>query len=77
MNSGDQLRCQCQNALVAALIVSTKAGPNQGRQFYTCPKVSAKCKFFQWMDETADLANRQSSSHVAPIHGKGSQYGEV
>jgi hypothetical protein len=65
MNSGDQVRCQCQSALVAVLVISTKAGQNQGRQFYTCPKVSAKCKFFQWMDESTDFSNGQSRSNVA------------
>ncbi|KAH8255587.1 hypothetical protein KR038_006834 [Drosophila bunnanda] len=38
-----------------------KDGPNQGRQFYKCPKPN-ECKFFQWADEEqAPSSSRQPS----------------
>ncbi|XP_017033829.1 DNA topoisomerase 3-alpha [Drosophila kikkawai] len=49
-----------------------KDGPNQGRQFYKCPK-SNECKFFQWADEeqapTSSRQPTQSSSTNATSWG--------
>ncbi|KAJ3362457.1 DNA topoisomerase [Allomyces javanicus] len=50
----DDRTCQC--GLVAVVKTVGKDGPNKGRSFYTCPKVSQadQCRFFEWAD---DLAN--------------------
>ncbi|KAJ3276880.1 DNA topoisomerase 3-alpha [Terramyces sp. JEL0728] len=43
-----RLRCRCE--LVAVTKKVFKEGPNNGREFYTCPKAGAKCDFFEWLD---------------------------
>ncbi|KAH8929181.1 prokaryotic type I DNA topoisomerase [Atractiella rhizophila] len=52
---GDAGTVRCQCGLEAVLLTVAKEGPNMGRQFYKCSKLSdaAKCSFFQWTDEPA------------------------
>ncbi|KAJ7594504.1 DNA topoisomerase [Mycena floridula] len=54
-SSGPAKRCGCD--LTAILLTCTKENSNKGRKFWTCPNSqSAKCKFFQWDDETPSVA---------------------
>ncbi|KAJ3163200.1 DNA topoisomerase [Geranomyces michiganensis] len=45
----DKPQCDCK--LFATLKTSRKQNENEGRQFYSCPKAGAKCRFFAWADE--------------------------
>ena len=45
----NKTKCHCN--LIAVTRTLSKAGANQGRQFYTCTKSAARCNFFQWLDE--------------------------
>ncbi|KAJ3142408.1 DNA topoisomerase [Geranomyces variabilis] len=45
----DKPQCDCK--LFATLKTSRKQNENEGRQFYSCPKAGAKCRFFAWVDE--------------------------
>ncbi|XP_037958363.1 DNA topoisomerase 3-alpha [Teleopsis dalmanni] len=45
----------------AKLLTVKKNSPNQGREFYVCPKSNA-CKFFQWVDEAS--ANEPENNAV-------------
>ncbi|KND04904.1 uncharacterized protein SPPG_08857 [Spizellomyces punctatus DAOM BR117] len=42
-------KCDCN--LYAARRTSRKNNENQGRDFFTCTKAGAKCRFFAWADE--------------------------
>ena len=43
--------CQCGNKSASVVRTVRKAGPNQGRQFYCCPKAQGKgCGFFKWTE---------------------------
>jgi hypothetical protein len=44
--------CFCGNE--TAIKSTQKAGPNQGREFYTC--LNRTCKFFQWVPSSAPAA---------------------
>ncbi|XP_065178079.1 DNA topoisomerase 3-alpha-like isoform X2 [Sycon ciliatum] len=44
--------CRCEQRAVVKTV--RKEGPNQGREFYGCPKPYKEgCDFFQWADDTA------------------------
>lgn len=43
-------RCSCDMTAVVRTV--QREGPNQGRQFWTCPNSEkARCGFFEWVDE--------------------------
>lgn len=46
----DAVLCRCNPPALAVLRTTQKAGPNQGRKFYSCSNNSARCNFFQWAD---------------------------
>ncbi|PWN28201.1 prokaryotic type I DNA topoisomerase [Jaminaea rosea] len=52
--SSNAKRCDCN--LIAPLRTVSKAGANQGRQFWSCAKenASVRCRFFEWTDEQQD-----------------------
>ncbi|KAF7267076.1 hypothetical protein GWI33_019678 [Rhynchophorus ferrugineus] len=50
--SSRELRCRCN--LPAPLRTVNKDGPNKGRQFYCCSKITDRCNFFKWADEEND-----------------------
>ncbi|GAA96385.1 uncharacterized protein L969DRAFT_89097 [Mixia osmundae IAM 14324] len=55
-------RCQCD--LTATRITVKKDGPNQGREFWKCSKVSAasQCKFFEWIEQSGNAAMTSGST---------------
>ncbi|ELT93762.1 hypothetical protein CAPTEDRAFT_193082 [Capitella teleta] len=55
--AGDgSVSCQCGQE--GKLLTVQKVGPNQGRQFYACPKPRGQgCNFFQWGDDAAAPTN--------------------
>ncbi|SNX84481.1 related to DNA topoisomerase III alpha [Melanopsichium pennsylvanicum] len=61
-------RCECN--LEAERRSVTKAGPNQGKFFYTCGRESARlrCKYFEWSDEAPAIHN---GSHTVSEGGGG------
>ncbi|XP_060657886.1 DNA topoisomerase 3-alpha [Drosophila nasuta] len=55
----------CSGCHQPALQLTTRsAGPNQGRQFYKCPK-QQQCKFFQWADEQPPATSGDNPTRVA------------
>ncbi|XP_018576007.1 DNA topoisomerase 3-alpha, partial [Anoplophora glabripennis] len=47
----NRIHCNCHQPAVLRTV--SKAGPNTGRQFYSCPKpLGDSCNFFKWADET-------------------------
>jgi hypothetical protein len=48
MNACATVLCHC--GLPSPLLPTQKAGPNQGREFYTCGQNPHVCKFFRWAD---------------------------
>lgn len=61
--------CTCNDRAVTRTV--RKAGPNQGREFYTC--ASGSCVFFLWADEgqgNDQTANRNQYSDRAPDNRK-------
>lgn len=54
-------------SFITRLIVR-KEGPNKSRQFYTCSKRSASCKFFKWKDEAS------SQGMYTPLHNSPFQF---
>jgi DNA topoisomerase-3 len=59
MNTSNKTKCNCN--LIAVTKTSSKAGANQGRQFYTCTKSGSRCNFFQWVDEEGSSFTQGSS----------------
>ncbi|KAH8319062.1 hypothetical protein KR067_006229 [Drosophila pandora] len=49
----------CQQAAIQLTV--RRDGPNQGRQFYKCPKPDG-CKFFQWADEQPAAPKNNSNN---------------
>jgi DNA topoisomerase-3 len=59
-NSSTKPKCSC--GLIAILKTVSKDGPNKGKGFWMCSKVSnTKCSFFEWADENAVTANNTYS----------------
>lgn len=69
INVSNKTKCHCN--LIALTKSCSKAGPNQGRQFYTCTKSSARCNFFQWIDED-DSSKALQKHHSASFQAYGS-----
>ena len=62
----NEVCCLCGEQAVARTV--KKAGPNQNRQFYSCPKPpSQACNFFEWLD------GARQSSQPAPSNSHQSQ----
>jgi hypothetical protein len=49
-------------------VLTFLVGPNQGRPFATCSKVSntAKCKYFKWLDEDSHNPGGSGKIRSAP-----------
>ncbi|POY75102.1 DNA topoisomerase III [Rhodotorula taiwanensis] len=62
-DQNDEASCEC--GLKPALLTVSKEGPNQGRSFYKCSKISksSQCGYFAWADEidSGDRNVRQRS----------------
>ncbi|KAH8377324.1 hypothetical protein KR093_004897 [Drosophila rubida] len=54
---------RCSGCHQPALQLTTRGpGPNQGRQFYKCPKPK-QCKFFQWADDQPTATTTENPSN--------------
>lgn len=54
-------QCKCNEA---AILRTTKSGPNEGRQFWTCK--DRVCDFFQWHSKSVAKARKeQRLAHMA------------
>jgi hypothetical protein len=69
------MNCGCNPPQPAALRTVTKAGKNNGREFFSCQ--SGKCDFFKWCDEdpiravTSSLSNRTHAINQQPTSKPG------
>ncbi|KAH8274166.1 hypothetical protein KR044_013327 [Drosophila immigrans] len=63
----------CSGCHQPALQLTTRgAGPNQGRQFYKCPK-PLQCKFFQWADEQPPVTTAENTTSSMESDSRGSE----
>lgn len=68
ISATSKTKCHCN--LIALTKTCSKAGQNQGRQFYTCTKSSARCNFFQWIDEEGSGSFQRAEGFT--FQGRGS-----
>ncbi|KAF9666126.1 hypothetical protein SADUNF_Sadunf16G0196300 [Salix dunnii] len=55
-----ELQCSCGAG--SCLILTSKKGDNNGRQFYKCPENQGGCGFFKWCDDNTASAGLQASA---------------
>lgn len=72
--SPDEVRCECGQEAKRNQVF--KEGPNKGRYFFSCPKLSnrARCKFFEWEDagsKNEQPQQQQQQSHRRSGGGSG------
>ena len=53
-------KCECE--LFATKKTVSKNGPNKGRKFWTCTRVSGKCSFFQWAEAEEEPPKREKKA---------------
>ena len=62
-NSGNGQSIMCNCGLEAVQRTVQKAGPNKGRQFFTCSKPrDDQCGFFEWADDVPSCYVKQQST---------------
>ena len=75
-NSGNGQTIVCNCGMDAVQRTVQKAGPNKGRQFFTCSKPrEEQCGFFEWADDVPSCYVKQPSSvgrgSAGSGHGRG------
>ncbi|XP_011045616.1 PREDICTED: cold shock domain-containing protein 3 [Populus euphratica] len=55
-----ELQCSCGAG--SCLILTSRKGDNNGKQFYKCPENQGGCGFFKWCDDNTASAGLQSSA---------------
>lgn len=67
--ASNEVQCECGQEAKRNQVF--KDGPNKGRFFYTCPKLSGRtrCKFFAWADEGTDAGQQQQQQQQRVAQG--------
>ena len=69
---------QCKCNLDAKLCTVKKAGPNEGKQFYACPKPQAEqCSYFEWTSSVAPRPDTALENHEKVMSALRQQYAMI
>ena len=53
--------CRCDGEKAAVQRAQKKAGPNEGRKFWTCARWPNGCRFFQWQDSDQEWKEKKDN----------------